>query len=486
MDRSNYGNTAGLIGHITDPAQLTAMLKNPQYAGFTNVIIARLTEINRMRQAAQGATPQPPTIAEQAIQGAQQPQQPPQQGMARGGIVAFKHGGKVRKFAEGGKTDEDPYAEGWGNVGKNLKQMGRYTAEGAKKLGSVALDIGQLPAVALRRGYNAAVGLPNAMGADIPYVDRGSLTPYYDRYARSDSPVTAYEGGKDSGAYGGPDDDRSANIQAVQQTAPQQPEIPFAPYKDTSTGNSGIAKLMASAGSRGKERGFEAYADPVQKWLGEDKDAAEARADAKADKANALNHAMMYGGLGMARAAGEHPQTGFLGSMATGATEGLSSYDKAALERQRELRELGKQERGERLGIGALAVKERGDDLRADRLTRAQMAMAGMGQKEFQEKAQHIKELAAALKQQDYQNKQPIKPDAEYHVAATARYAGVTPQMQAAELRASAAEEANFNQWLKANPALQDKDPTYVRNLYNASRGGGAGSSGASAHRGAL
>lgn len=103
MDRTSYGAIAARIGQLTDVNQLMLMLKNPQYSGYTNIIIARIQEITHMKQAATGATPPQPPVAQQVVQQAAQP------GMARGGIVAFRHGGKVRKFDDGGITT-DPNA----------------------------------------------------------------------------------------------------------------------------------------------------------------------------------------------------------------------------------------------------------------------------------------------------------------------------------------------------------------------------------------
>jgi len=100
MGRTDFGNTASLISQVTDKNQLQHMLQDPRYAGFTSVIIARMTEINHMEQAAAGAQPEAPTVAQQAMSGQVVPEQ---QAMARGGIVAFRHGGEVRGFKEGGE-----------------------------------------------------------------------------------------------------------------------------------------------------------------------------------------------------------------------------------------------------------------------------------------------------------------------------------------------------------------------------------------------
>lgn len=547
MDRSSYGATAEMIGRITDPAQLTAMMRNPQYAGFTNVIVARLQEINHMRQAAQGAAPQPPTVAQQALQNAQQSMQPqqamarggiiafkgggkvknleqytyqqseyvpetphsvskelrmppppvgpalirdavrggdapptayspyydassaadePVQQKARGGIVAFKDGGKIKRFAKGGDTDNtrDPYAEGWKSIGG-----------GAKKLGAAALDIGQLPAVALRRAYNVGVGLPNALGADLPYVDPGSATPYYDRYVRGAQAATSPTYGVDAMSGAAP---TVLPPGAQPSAAPATPE-PLPPVSQQDLGlpsmGGGISSLLASSGGARPDRKLSDYTDEMSQVLGPNKDLAEARANIAAQKANALNNALMYAGLGMARSASTTPQQGILGNLAAGATEGLTSFDKQEQERQQMLRDLGRQERSERMGILSAGVNERGQDVRADR--QMQLQRMGLGLQAQALKAPALLEQAIRQRAVDLANADRAqgvqRPLSDYHLQAWQEY---NSQLGVAGMRAdtqrAAQRAAYITKMQQMNPSLSAQ---YLGQQFDAGVAGAGG-----------
>lgn len=411
MDRGNYGATAELIGRLTDPAQLTAMLRNPQYSGFTPVIIARLQEINHMRQAAQGAASAPPTIAQQALQQAQAPQAPQapqaQQTMAKGGIVAFMHGGKVKRFADGGVT----------------AAMRRYSP-------IVDPDFYTRVPSQYPEMEHRPVNKPTYSGL---FTD-----PYQEELARGVALQTKLAA--EARARAGAPEVQQGTTEP--QTAPTEPApVALPPLTSRDTGMSpsglGIGALMSRSGGPRPDRRLEDYLTPMQKLMGENKDLAEARQEATAEKANALNTALMYGGLGMAQAAGERPQTGILGSLTSGATAGLTQYDKAAQARQQMLRDLGRQERAERLGLLQAAVGERGQDVRADRMDATQRM--GLGLQAAQMKASYMQEqdianLALSMANAD-RAKGIQRPFEEYKLAARQRFNAVSPAMQGAELR---------------------------------------------------
>lgn len=547
MDRSSFGATAEMIGRITDPNQLTAMLRNPQYAGYTNVIIARIQEINHMRQAAQGAAPQPPTVAQQALQNAQQSMQPqqsmarggviafkgggkvknleqytyqqseyvpetphevtkelrmppppvgpalirdavrggtaaptdyspyydasstadePVQQKARGGIVAFKDGGKVKRFAKGGQADssEDPYAGGWKAIGG-----------GAKKLGAAALDIGQLPGVAVRRLYNVGVGLPNALGADLSYVDPGSATPYYDRYVRGAQATQSPTYGVDAMTGAAP-------YVAPPGAQPAEPVAPAAlpPVSQQDLGlpsmGGGISALLASRGGPRPSRKLTDYTGEMEQVLGPNKDLAEARANIAAQKANALNNALMYAGLGMARSASTSPQQGILGNLATGATEGLTSFDQQEQQRQQMLRDLGRQERAERMGILSAGVNERGQDVRADQ--QMQLQRMGLGLQAQALKAPALLEQAIRQRAVDLANADRAqgiqRPLSDYHLQAWQEY---NSQLGVASMRGdvqrAAQRSAYITKMQQMNPSLS---AAYLGQQFDAGlAGAGAG-----------
>lgn len=435
MNRNDYGQKAEIIGQLTDVNQLMGLLRNPQYAGFTNVIIARLTELNKARQAPQAQQPPTPTVAQQAVSGQAPPDQP---AMAAGGIVAFKHGGEVRKFAKGGKPslteraarwlgmeprDEEPdqpaeaaptdgtpdaYKQGWNTVGQ-------YLGSGARKLGSAAGDVLlAMPAAAVQRATNVGIGGINALGANIPYMQESSP------YAFSED---------DANDAGGPPP--TLAMPAPKNAAPTQDLPPASSaYKPVTAKDLGLPSLDASAlyaaqragagtGLQGDE--FKKYYEAIRGMAGDNPDADAQRAEIAKNKKNAVNYALMHAGLGMAQAASEHPTQGFIGNLASGAGAGLGSYEKTETEQNAAQRELARLDRQEKLGIAGLAVNERGQDARMAR--QEAMARAGIAAQlkgpALQEAA--IRQYAVDAANQD-RAKGIVQPMSYYHQKAWEAY----------------------------------------------------------------
>lgn len=347
MDPSNYGRTAEVIGQLTDPQQLTQMLRNPQYAGFTNIIVARLTEINRMRQAPAATQQQPPSVADQAVQG-----------MSRGGIVAFRHGGKVKKFAEG---TEGHVVRG----GKDISHLSYpyETPENQPSPWSGESYKDSLWASTIRPRITDS-GFTSSSAAPIDAMAGGDVVP---------RGVYSPEGGGRPGdiptAVGNFNPQEAAWLRAHGVKNPPVSEVPeeepLQAYNYPTMGG-GIGASIRSRGLASvPDTALADYYKQIQGLIGPDKGAEEDRAELAAQKKNALNNAMMYAGLGMARAGGETPTHGFFGHIATGATEGLISHDKQAAERQAQLRALNKGDRAEKMGIAGLAVNETAQDKRA-------------------------------------------------------------------------------------------------------------------------
>jgi len=390
MDRSNFGSTADIISRITDPNQLQAMLRNPQYAGFTSVIIARLTEINHMRQAAQGAAPQAPTVAQQAAAG----QVPPPQGMARGGIVAFRSGGKVKKLDDYKyknpeyvpptpkdiPMDITPQAPVAGpNMNDLLQQLNASTpasAPAATGVRGFAVGGDLTSAMKAFKQYNppeqedSHIGMEHAPVTTSGWTNPFSLVdPYQEQLDREIAARQAIAAKTATPAVAQP------------ATADQSaPAVQYDPnyFAGAGSADSDLYSVGVSSGRRGAgyfpaTPGIKPTAEYIkaqQDYMGPNTDMAAARqqlADMiqsrKSQAANSLNMAMIRAGLGMAGAASDNPRAGILGNLATGATQGLGQYtaerdalnkDQAEeLQRQVQLGQISRQEAADLYRYGA-------------------------------------------------------------------------------------------------------------------------------------
>ena len=336
MNPSNYRRITEIIGQITDPAQLQQMRHNPQYAGFTNIIEARIGEITRMRGAAQGAQQPQPSVTDQAMQGGEQDQQL----MAKGGIVAFKHGGKVRNFASGGPTSSQEAAD----AAAQRNRAGITDAWDSLKYTM------NRPAVPMLR---ETLGIGETARPQAPTTSTAPINP---------------QAQPDSG----------------QQKQIALPPIAFKD-PDSSVGGLGSLSARSSSGGRGDgERRVKTaaeYATEQNAILGPNTAATEERANIQDQKAGAFDNFLMRAGLGMANAATQHPQGGILGAGAAGATEGLAGYTTEAAARNAQLANLARTERAEKVARMQGILAERGQDVRADMADRRQaQAIAMQGQ----------------------------------------------------------------------------------------------------------
>jgi hypothetical protein len=398
----SYGSTAEAIGRITDPAQLQQMLKNPSYAGFTGVIIARISEINRMRQAAQAQQPTPPTVAQQALSGQAPPQQ---QAMAAGGIVAFKHGGKVRKYDTGGKVDKVPAF--WDTV-----------------LGDWAH-----PVDTIGKRYIA----------NYDYKPKtGKATPAPQAVAPVPEPMT----------------------QPQETATPPKPLGPPINPKDYGVdpmvGGAGGIRAGLRSPDYSRVKSFEDYLKEMQTGNeGDMKNLAEDRAAIKTGQAQNPHMAMIAAGLNMAHDASVNPHSGFMGNVAAGGLGGLNYYTQQGDQQAAQLRDLNKVSRQENQAMRAAAVQERGQDIRAASASAAQTAMAkAYANKGFLDE-QDIRGYAAYLAKQDRASGQPVKDPAYYVMEAKQHANAISSGMQIAGVnnaaKAVTATQTGWNNYQKTN-----------------------------------
>ena len=135
-------------------------------------------------------------------------------GAAQGGLMSYAGGGVVA-FDEGG-TPADA----------QQKQDKEDFMMGAKKLGSSALDMVTLPARGVMGAVNTGIVRPiRATGVNLPYIPEeafggssSSLTPYYDKYVRSqETPAAPAQNVQPSNQPMGPTDTELGRNQQTQE-----------------------------------------------------------------------------------------------------------------------------------------------------------------------------------------------------------------------------------------------------------------------------
>lgn len=428
MDRSSYGSTAELISKITDPNQLQQMLKNPQYAGFTGVIIARLTEINRMHQAQQAQQPPAPTVAQQALAG-----QPPQaqQAMAKGGIVSFKHGGKVRKFDKGGS-------------------LGHYT------YAALAPDeVAEDPEAPTNHA-----GMEHSTATSSRYPNSLEIALAADKKHRSDAMAIMQANAKRQASL----TPAGANAPTPVAAAPQ----PDAQPKDTTPPNQKDFAVDASGGigggysarNRGADlSGVHSVAQNIADLRGDagNEDAANLKSDRAAILENQRqnpNMALMAAGLNMAHDASVNPHSGFLGNAAAGGISGLGYYTQQGDQQANQLRDLNKVSRQENQAVRTAAVQEHGQDVRAASMNAAQAMYAKAMLSKGALDEQDIRNYAMARAQEDAA-RGIHKPPAMYIMEAKKYANSISSGMQIAGVntaqRESTATVTGWNNYQKNN-----------------------------------
>lgn len=407
MDRTGFGSTANIIGQITNPNQLQQMLKNPQYAGFTAVIIARLTELNHLRQAGQGAQPPQPTVAQQAMQG--MPEQP-MQGMARGGIIAFKHGGEVKGYAKG---DQVAFNDDWGIPGTATDQ-----AEGTTGL-SVSEPKGKGKSRGVRPYFPSGPYAETPIDPDLLYVP-GS--PYTVPNVPSTQVPIGSEPQKLMASAMPPGIPGVKLMQSVKQPTqdwegflgsrvPSETPNPAVPPPLAAQGPIGAvpSRLPLADGYNAPGHEGTTHTDvtprSISDLMSELRTAAGNNEYSEMLKKRIAQQEGLTGpmgmvrfGLGMADRATTHPQGGLLGAATAGGIGALQGYTTEQESQQKALENLAATQRGEDVGILKTAVGEYGANTRA-RIAADQLA-AHMKHYEAAMKAgqsgQAMKEMSAA------------------------------------------------------------------------------------------
>jgi len=164
--------------------------------------------------------------------------------------------------------------------------------------------------------------------------------------------------------------------------------------------------------------------------------------------------------------------------MASGATEGLTEYDKQALMRQQQLRELNKTTRGEDVESAKLSALETGQDKRAAAMEAAATARYNMGFKAPQAEYQMTTMLANELHKKD----PSLGPGEAYALARSKINSG----MYGADMRAdSAAKAKEADIYKTAELSLPGSGPRAVQ-MWRAQQGGSGGSDTGGLNRGGL
>ena len=417
MNQNTFGATAAAISKITDPAQLQGMLRNPSYAGYTGVIIARIQEINRMHQAQQAMQPPAPTVAQQALQG----QPPPsQQAMAKGGIVAFRHGGHVKKFAKGGALGQ--YTSTY--FGQDDTQTGHPEMEHKAKPERMANPFNMVDP------YQAK--LDAAVAAQQALANRQPVAPAVVTPAGSTAPV---------------------NVVTPTPTAQPQDLGPAINPRDYGVDANGNLMLGGSSRiSAGVPGGIKSIAEYKRELQTGNEDTANLASDRQAildAQRQNLHMAMIAAGLNMARDASVNPRAGFLGNLAAGGVSGLGYYTQQGDQQAAQLRDLNKIARQENQALNIAAVRERGEDVRAAQNASAQTAMAkAYANKGFLDE-QDIRGYAQYLAGQDRAAGKPVQAPAYYIMQAKEHANGISSGMQIAGANAAARGAiATDNGWL--------------------------------------
>lgn len=345
-NRTSYGATANTISQLADPNQLQAMLRDPQYAGYSNVIIARLANLQQLHTAGQSTAPAQPPVAQQVAQGgisaaAPAPAAAPA-AYARGGIVAFRQGGKVRKFATGGiagsatGATEPPGVNGasvWGTptpdapVDPSLPTISQWVQQR-----NAVIDAGKIVSNGAIGAPTTQEGLDAAIAAKTPTAPIAPVTP---------AGITA------AGAT--PSGRTPAQIQADMATIKSLNDAASADSgPNTSSSSSGRVRVSGTGGAG--ITALPAYTPPPaltlqpvasvadmyqanQAVLGPDVGAQKTQGLLdKAQESNALQSArapwmaVMNLGAGIMQQGAANPRGGFLGALGAAATPALAGY----------------------------------------------------------------------------------------------------------------------------------------------------------------
>lgn len=459
MDRTTFGSTAEAIGKIVDPAQLQQMLKNPQYAGFTGVIISRLREITQMRQAAQAQQPAAPSVAQQAVAG--------QQGMAAGGIISFRQGGRVRKYASGGDT-----------------RLGKYTKQ--------YLTPAEAPAYG-EFGEHAGMThyTPTAFEIDNPF---NMIDPYQAQLAAAVKERERALALSRSRGIAPPVQDTPIEEKGAAAQQPPERLEKFTPLSAPDTGIGGAVALggRKRAGLPGLDESSDAIYNRIYSRIGNNPDADEERAALKKDDARNPHMAMIRAGLGMAQSASTNPHHGILGNFAAGAGEGLTDYTRGREGYKKQLAELAKVSRQERLGASSQAEQEYASNMRARVSEEGQNARArllsGAQNKQWSYEETQAVARANELMQRDIKlHGKLLKPKLEYLDEGRRMFvSGIRNADLAAETRAATAIQAAETKIYNDAEKMQPGSGAYALQAFRAQQGMGATGAGGGPNYGSM
>jgi hypothetical protein len=433
MGRMDFGNTAELIGQVTDVNQLQQMLKNPQYAGFTSVIIARLTEINRMQQAEAGAQPEAPTVAQQAMQGQVQPEQ---QAMAKGGIVAFRHGGAVRGFASGGKADDEWLYDREREYFGNTKREAAKAAEMIEKTKSPLLK--------------PVVGL-----AGLTHIGLGGVADAVDPLARGlryGVTATPYNESFDSAEpTAGVPVQPSVEPVAVQEAPKGLPAL--APMSEQDLGLPSIGAggyRSSSGGGKGPKTLTEYYNERKALY-----DAEKPKPKTKEELAREANMLRLrrqeQAWNAMGQSANKNPHLGILGHGIEGSAASTAFNEKQLADADAEAKAQAKMDQQDRKALLESSDREYGADARAARMTDAQYASSAAMLKEPAMREQAIRKRALDLANAD-RAKGIQRPLSDYHLQAWTEYnQGIQTQMLRGATATQNATQVGWNKYQSQN-----------------------------------
>lgn len=392
MDRTDYGAIVKDIGAIFDMSKLSSLLGNPRYAGFTKVIEDQIAEVRKGQQ-----------IASQ--------QQGPQPAMARGGIIAFKHGGAVRKFATGTSAD-NPITPGY---------------DPSRLYGSGPVDPTSL------YGPSSMISGPDIDNPDAigPYdPSRSYPLSFEERIARTAAPPASFSpSAPNIGVSLAPRQDSSTGTNVKKKKAEgkkskeedkDNPGVDIK-YKGLPTVGGALSADIANKGSSMED--IDTLYKQFKRLIGSDSGAAERKKRLDTADRQALSRAGIAAGLRTIVEAAQHPTQGTAANIATGGISALEDYDKAAAERATQRQALENREYDTNYNLAGLSIQEQRAQARANTSNALMREQIRSQNNPALIREQSIHNLAisrmqqAGVSQADARKKYP-----EYHLLATQDY----------------------------------------------------------------
>jgi hypothetical protein len=456
MSRFDFSAVANDIS--TNPAYtppvLQQMMQNPKYGPYLAVIQSRMAKEQGERQSAQAA--QGMQQQQPMGQTAQTTQQPvPQQAMAGGGIVAFKHGGEVRGYTKGGVVS----AEDWAIA----KTIDPATTDPLATIDEARRTRPQALAEAARvQGDPSNRPRPDASAPSIWHGIAGR--PAIERADPAQRPEAGIPA--------------AAQMQAQQQSAPAAPGPQYSadpnyvkpsPYALGLGAGGGSSVTTKGPGDRSGISSIAQYANDMASAEDgikfNDPRSDKARAAVDSDYKQRNWRALGDAAIALGHDATVHPYYGGRGNILAAIEGANGSYKASDLDQQTRLAALDKAEADKRSGIAKLAVSERGQDVRNNQYLstiRAQNSHANM--KEMNQE-QLIKETAQALYAQDVKAHQGIagwqpQPPAMYKLAAMSHIAQTSSGFQVGAMRDATSQQADRSRWITAaaknNPTIAE------------------------------